>query len=295
MASQRDIKRRIKSIKNTAQITRAMQMVAAARMRKAQQRVEQSRPYSEHIRDIVADVAGRAGADDHPLLAQREVRNVALLHITPDRGLAGALITNLNREAQRLVQETREPMRVVVVGRKGRTLARRLRWTIAGEFTDIGDQPSPEDIHPIAQQILNDYQNGDVDRVYMVYSEFISTIKQQPRRVQLLPVIPPEGEGGEEENPVSGPWDYEPDNPTAVLSALLPRYVEFSIYHAMLESVASEQSARMIAMSAATDAANDLVKDLSLEANKARQAEITKEIAEISGAAEAVRSATAAG
>ncbi|GAC1513158.1 MAG: ATP synthase F1 subunit gamma [Chloroflexota bacterium] len=302
MASQRDIKRRIKSIKSTAQITKAMQMVAAARMRQAQRRVEESRPYSEHIRAIVADVAGTAGADVHPLLAQRDVRNVELLHITPDRGLAGGLPTNVNREAQRLVQETSEPVRVVSVGRKGRALARRLRWNMVEEFTDMGDRPGPEDVHPIAQRVLEDYTSGEVDRVYMVYTEFVSTMRQNAKRVQLLPVVPPEAEGDEGTsdgdegatggNGMSGNWDYEPDNPERVLSALLPRYVEFSIYHALLESSASFQSAQMIAMSAATDAANDLVKDLSLEANKARQAEITKEIAEISGAAEAIRGAS---
>ena len=294
MASQRDIKRRIKSIKSTAQITKALQMVAAARMRQAQRRVEESRPYSEHIRDIVADVAGKSGTDAHPLLAQRDVKNVALVHITPDRGLAGGLPTNVNREAQRLVQETSQPVRVIVVGRKGRALARRLRWNIAEEFTDIGDRPRAEDAHPVARRILEDYESGVVDRVYMVYTEFVSTMRQNAKRVQLLPVLPPEQESeSAEEGGLSGPWDYEPDNPEQVLSALLPRYVEFSIYHAMLESVASFQSAQMIAMSAATDAANDLVKELSLEANKARQAEITKEIAEISGAAEAITAASA--
>jgi len=197
MASQRDIKRRIKSIKSTAQITKAMQMVAAARMRQAQRRVEESRPYSEHIRAIVADVAGTAGADVHPLLAQRDVRNVELLHITPDRGLAGGLPTNVNREAQRLVQETSEPVRVVSVGRKGRALARRLRWNMVEEFTDMGDRPGPEDVHPIAQRVLDDYTSGEVDRVYMVYTEFVSTMRQNAKRVQLLPVVPPEGEGDE--------------------------------------------------------------------------------------------------
>ncbi|MGI8826310.1 MAG: ATP synthase F1 subunit gamma [Chloroflexota bacterium] len=288
MASQRDIKRRIKSIKNTAQITKAMQMVAAARMRKAQERVASSRPYSTHIRAIVADVAGRAGEDAHPLLTQRPVKKAGLLLVTPDRGLAGALIGNVNREALRLVRDTKEPVSVVAVGRKGRTLATRLSWNLVAEFTDLGDQPSLQDVSAISRQVLDAYEAAEIDVVHLVYSEFVSTMRQTPKRVQLLPVIPPEDEE-QGEDAITGPWDYEPDDPQKVLSALLPRYVEFTVYQALLESVASEQSARMVAMSAATDAANDLVKDLTLLANKARQAEITKEISEISGAAEAIR------
>lgn len=287
MASQRDIKRRIKSIKNTAQITRALQMVAAARMRRAQERVSASRPYSQHIRGIIADVSRSAGGGDHPLLAQRDVRTVGLLFVTPDRGLAGPLVTNLNREALALVRETSQPMRVVTVGKKGRSLATRLGWNLIGTYTDLSDRPTLADASPIARQLLDEYEDGQVDRVDLIYSEFVSTTRQQPRRVQLLPVVPPEGEAEGDE--VRSPWDYEPDNPEQVLSALLPRYVEFMVYQSLLELDASFQSAQMVAMSAATDAANDLVKDLTLLANKARQAEITKEIAEISGAAEAIR------
>lgn len=286
MASQREIKRRIRSIKNTAQITRAMQMVAASRMRRAQQQVAATRPYAENIRGIVSDVAHRSGAESHPLLVQRDLAGAEIVTITPDRGLAGGLVTNLNRETSRLVRSLEVPFRVVAVGRKGRDFAARSRMNLVAEFTGIGDHPGADVVGPVATQILEDYESGRCDVVYLVYSEFVSTLRQNPKRVQLLPVIAPEGQGVPEG---TAPWNYEPDNPQEVLSALLPRYIEFTLYQALLESKASEHSARMIAMSNATDNANDLVKDLTLLANKARQAEITKEISEISGAAEAIR------
>jgi F-type H+-transporting ATPase subunit gamma len=285
MASQRIIRRRIRSIKNTAQITRALQMVAASQMRRAQAAVEASRPYAEHISAIVADVSARAGAASHSLLTQREIRTVEFVTITPDRGFAGALVTNINRELSRQAQTGGHPFQVVAVGKKGRNFVVRSRMKLVADFTGLGDQPRAASIGPIAQQVLQDYEAGSVDAVHLLYTEFISTLRQRPRVIQLLPVIPPE----QTEASISGPWNYEPDNPQLVLSELLPRYLEFTLYQAALEASASEHSARMIAMSNATDNANDLVKDLTLLANKARQAEITKSIAEISGAAEALR------
>ena len=282
MASQREIKRRIKSIKNTAQITKAMQLVAASRMRRAQARVASARPYSQHMRALVADISGRAGAQSHPLLAQRPVEAVEVIVITPDRGLAGALVTNIRREAARLIESAGSPVRFLAIGRKGRDFALRSRFNLIAEFTGLGDHFTITDLRPIAYQVLDDFESGKADVVNLVYAEFVSTMRQRPRTVQLLPVVPPVEE-------VTAPWNYEPDNPQAVLSELLPRYLEFSIYQAMLDAVASEHSARMIAMSNATENALELVDDLTLLANKARQAEITKEIAEISGAAEAIR------
>jgi F-type H+-transporting ATPase subunit gamma len=163
-----------------------------------------------------------------------------------------------------------------------------MRWNLIAEFTGIGHHPEASAVGPVAQQILEDFEAGTVDSVHLVYSQFISTLRQVPRSVQLLPVTVPEDQQGEEIK-LGGPWNYEPDNPQIVLSALLPRYVEFTLYQALLETKASEHSSRMVAMSNATDNANELAKDLTLLANKARQAEITKEIAEISGAAEALR------
>ncbi|MGI8968863.1 MAG: ATP synthase F1 subunit gamma [Chloroflexota bacterium] len=286
MASRREIRRRIKSIKSTAQITKAMQMVAASRMRRAQARVSATRAYAEHIRAIVADVAGRSGAGEHPLLADREVKRVEIVTMTPDRGLAGALVSNVKREISRLVTSLDTPFDVVAVGRKGRDFVVRSRFNLVAEFTQLGDQPSADAVGPIAQQVLDDFREGRVDKVYLIYTQFESTLRQRARTVQLLPVVPPEGE---ETEGVTSPWNYEPDNPQAVLSLLLPRYLEFTLYQALLESIASEHSARMIAMSAATDNANELVQELTLLGNKARQAEVTKEISEISGAAEAIR------
>lgn len=287
MATRREIRRRIRSIRNTAQITKAMQMVAASRMRRAQGRVTAARPYAEAIRDIVADISSRPGAQGHPLLAQRPVNNVEIVTITPDRGLAGALVTNLNRETARLARSLDHPIRIVAVGRKGRDFALRSRWQLVAEYINLGDQPGILDISPVAQQVMQDYDDGTVDQVFLVYSRFVSTLRQEPTAIQLLPVIPPEGSA--EPAPGGGPWNYEPDNPQVVLSDLLPRYVEFVLYEALLELRASFYSAQMVAMSNATDNALELVKDLTLLMNKARQAEITKEIAEISGAAEAIR------
>lgn len=258
-------------------------MVSASRMRRAQTRVAEARPYAEHMRGIVADISGRSGAESHPLMEQRDVKNVAIVTLTPDRGLAGALVTNINRETVHLIERVEHPVRIIAVGRKGVGFAARSRLHLVGEFTGLGDRPSIQDVGPIARQVLDDYENGTVDAVYLVYAQFISTLRQQPRSVQLLPVQPPE------QSEATGPWSYEPDNPHAVLSQLLPAYVEFTIYQALLEAIASEHSARMIAMSNATDNALELIKDYTLLANKARQAEITKEISEISGAAEALR------
>lgn len=288
MASQREIKRRIRSIKNTAQITKAMQMVAASRMRRAQQQVTDTRAYAQHIRGIVADISRRSGADDHPLLTKRDGGRVEIVVLTPDRGLAGSLVVNMNREVVRLAERVGGDIRVVAVGRKGRDFALRMRWKLVAEFTNVGDHPDASVVGPVAQQILEDFENDVVDSVYLVYSEFVSTLRQTPKAVQLLPVVAPEQEG-EGEVHLGGPWNYEPDNPQTVLSALLPRYIEFTMYQALLETKASEHSSRMVAMSNATDNANELASDLTLLANKARQAEITKEISEISGAAEALR------
>jgi F-type H+-transporting ATPase subunit gamma len=288
MASQREIKRRIRSIKNTAQITKAMQMVAASRMRRAQQQVTDTRAYAQHIRGIVADISHRSGADDHPLLTKRDGGRVEIVVLSPDRGLAGSLVVNMNRETVRLAERVGGDVRVVAVGRKGRDFTLRMRWKLVAEFLNIGDHPDASVVGPVAQQILEDFENDAVDSVYLVYSEFVSTLRQTPKAVQLLPVVAPE-QKDEEEIKLGGPWNYEPDDPQAVLSALLPRYIEFTMYQALLETKASEHSSRMVAMSNATDNANELAGDLTLLANKARQAEITKEISEISGAAEALR------
>ncbi|SRR5579884_1420473 len=282
MASRREIRRRIRSVKNLAQITKAMQMVAASRMRRAQGRVTASRPYADALRDVVAQLGARSGAREHPLLVEREVRTSELIAITPDRGLAGPLVTNINRAMVRFVDHESHPVRVVTVGRKGRSFAARARLNVVASFTDLGDRVTLAEIGPIARQALDDFANGEVDRVHLVYTRFITTLRQTPEVIQLLPAQPPELPAG------AAPWNFEPDEPERVLDVLLPRYVESIIYQAMLESWASFYSAQMVAMSNATDNANDMVGDLTLAMNKARQAEITKEIAEIATAAGAI-------
>jgi F-type H+-transporting ATPase subunit gamma len=283
MATRREIKRRIGSIRNTAQITKAMQMVSASRMRRAQQRVAAARPYAENITEIMADVSARPGAGEHLFLTQRDVQKLEVVLISPDRGLAGALVTNINREFHRLATSVNRPVRVIAVGRKGRDFALRSRYEVVADYSGLGDHVGIADVAPIANQAVEDYRSGEADVVYLVYSQFVSTLRQQPRSDQILPAVPPK------DVTITAPWNYEPDNPGLVLSELVPRFVEFSIYHAMLESLASEHSARMIAMSNATDNALELIDDLTLVMNKARQAEITKEIADITGAAEAIR------
>lgn len=282
MASRREIRRRIRSVKNLAQITKAMQMVAASRMRRAQARVTAARPYAEAMRDVVAQLAARSGAKDHELLAEREVKAIELVMITPDRGLAGSLVTNINRAVSRFADEQTVPVSLVVVGRKGRQFGARSGYDLRAEFSDLGDHPALGAIGPVALQALDDFSNGRVDRVYLAYTRFISTLRQQPEIIQLLPAQPPDLPAE------ASPWNFEPDEPDKVLDELLPRYVESVIFQALLESQASYHSAQMVAMSAATDNANEMVGELSLQMNKARQAEITKEIAEIATAAGAM-------
>lgn len=284
MASRREIRRRIRSVKNLAQITKAMQMVAASRMRRAQARVAASRPYSEAMRDVVAQLAARSGAKEHPLLKEREVRTIGLVTITPDRGLAGALVSNINRATHRFVDSQTVHVRTVTVGRKGRTFAVRFGLDVAATFQDLGDYPGMAEVTPIARQVLDDFSDGTVDRVYLAFTRFHSMLRQTPEIIQILPAQPPELDAG------ASPWNFEPDEPEKVLDVLLPRYVESVIFQALLEAKASEQSARMVAMSNATDNANEMVGELTLEMNKARQAEITQEIAEIATAAGAVTS-----
>lgn len=284
MANRREIRRRIRSVKNLAQITKAMQMVAASRMRRAQARVTASRPYADAMRDVVAQLAARSGARDHPLLKERELHHLELVTITPDRGLAGALVTNINRATHRFVDGQSHPVRVVAVGRKGRTFAARAGLDLVAAFHDLGDYPSMAEVGPIARQVLDDFSTGAVDAVHLAFTRFHSTLHQTPEVIQILPAQSPELEAG------ASPWNFEPDEPEKVLDVLLPRYVESVVYQALLEAKASEQSARMVAMSNATENANEVVGQLTLEMNKARQADITKEIAEIATAAGAVTS-----
>jgi F-type H+-transporting ATPase subunit gamma len=294
MASLRDIRRRIRSIKNTAQITKAMEMVAASRMRRAQQRVVASRPYADAMRSLITELAAGAGAGEalHPLLVQRPIDTVGIVMLTSDRGLAGALNTNVIRRGTQLIlnveDERKHDVEVITVGRKGQDFMARRGRKLLGTFTQLGDRPSYMDVVGIARVVMDSYMKEVMDECWLVYPKFVSTLSQQPTLQQLLP-IKADGQQGEGEQPRTRPTDYiyEPD-PVRILSQLLPRYVEVSIYQAVLETVASEHSARMIAMRNATENANELVQGLTLTYNKARQAQITTEVIEIASAAEAL-------
>jgi F-type H+-transporting ATPase subunit gamma len=274
----RKVKRRIRGVQNIAKITRAMEMIAASKMRKAQERGLAGRPYSEKIEQVISDLAALPDIGlQHPLLQRRPVEKIAIVHITPDRGLCGGLNANLNRGLVRFILEQKKDTRVLAVGRKGRDFATRSGIDMTAEFIQMGDQPAFLDTLPISHIVIDDYSNGAVDMVYISYAQFISTMAQKPVMKQLLPVEPaliPRGENVD--------YIYEP-GATAVLGGLLPRFVEMEIYHAILESIASEQSARMVAMRNATDSANELIGDLTLLYNKARQEAITKELLDITG------------
>lgn len=297
MPSTREIKRRIGSIKNISQITRAMQMVATSRMRRAQERVEQSRPYADQLRALVSRLA-RASNEDvgsgAVLMIQRPVRKIGYLLISPDRGLCGALPTNVNRRAATSVVEVQRELEkesgaraevdFIAVGRKGRDFVVRSPYNLIAEFTNYGDQPSMNDASAISQVAMDAFIKGEVDVVYLVYPKFINTVTQTPTVVKLLPVEPPADEDNTRKNVE---YIYEPD-PQSLFEALLPRYVDLLVYQAILETLASQWSAQMVAMKNATDSAQELLEDLKLTYNKARQASITTQILEVVSGAEAL-------
>ena len=287
MPSTREIRRRIRTVRNISQITRAMEMVAASKMRRAQQRVTASRPYAERIDAMISDLAALQLDQEElaafPLLAKRDVRNVELVVVTPDKGLTGPLNSNILRRASRfIIDEAGAPTRVVAVGRKGLDFMVRTRQNVVAEFTKIADSVTPEELSAVSQVIIEDYVSGRTDAVYMVYSRFVNTLTQVPTVHQLLPIEPKPGAG------TYNDYIFEPSG-RDVLTDLLPRSVETQIYQAVLEGFASEYSARMVAMRNASDNARDLVSDLTLTYNKARQAQITSEVSEIAAGANALR------
>jgi F-type H+-transporting ATPase subunit gamma len=293
MASLKDIRGRIGSVRNIAQITRAMEMVAASRMKRAQDAILAARPYSDELRAALSRVAAVVGEEVHPLLARRPVKRVALIMITTDRGLAGSLNANAIRSALRWTQqkigsgngETRVEVEAITIGRKGRDGLRRAGIPIAAHFPQLGDRPSFSDVTPIARLVTEDFLEGKFDEIDVAYSTFISTLTQRPEIKPLLPIVSPEqAEGAETEN---DEYRVEP-SAEAVLSRLLPHFVAVDLYRAVLENQASEQSARMIAMRNSTDNANELIEDLTLVYNKTRQATITREMIEIASGAEAL-------
>ena len=292
MASPRDIRRRIKSVKNTAQITKAMQMVAASKMRRAQQAALAGRPYASLMNEVLGNVTFRAGDFTHPLMEEREVRKRCIIMISTDKGLCGALNSNLLREAAKF---EKDKTLYVTAGRKAAQFIARTRRQLAAEFT-YKDAPLFGEARAIARFARDLFLRGEVDRVDVLFTNFISTLSQRPELRPFLPVgeIKPVSAGiphpKQEEALMHGTTEFvfEP-GAEQVLGALLPHSLNFQVYQMLLEAKASEQSARMVAMKNATDNANQLIKDLTIEYNKLRQANITKELLEIASAAMASR------
>ena len=288
MPSLRQIKRRIRSIENTAKVTKAMEMIAASKMRRAQASVLSARPYSEKIQDVIAHLAAQPSEDSdlvQPLLESRPVNRIEIVHIAPDRGLCGGLHSNLNRRVSQFILErggsnngnAPTQVSIISVGRKGRDFMVRYGQDVKAVFINLGDRPELADTTAISHMIINDYSEGLVDEVYMAYAEFVSITVQRPVIKRLLPITPAELSADEKVG-----YIYEPGS-QVVLGSLLPRFVEMQVYHALLELIASEQSARMVAMRSATDSASEMVSDLSLLANKVRQESITNELLDILG------------
>ncbi|MXY45669.1 MAG: ATP synthase F1 subunit gamma [Chloroflexi bacterium] len=285
MASVRQIRRRIRSVENTAKITKAMSMIAASKMRRTQESALRGRPYSDLMQTLLAHLAAQTQDDEehHPLLMERPRRNVGLVVISPDRGLTGGLNSNINRAAgQFVVDQQGAGVKVIAMGKKGRDFMVRTGQDVQAVFTDIPDRPGLDVVTPVARMVIDSFTNEDVDAVFVAYADFVNTTMQRPTVAQLLPVVPAELEATQAVG-----YIYEPDE-RPVLDALLPRYVEMQLYHYLLEGIASEQSARMVAMRNATDNANEMVEDLTLVMNKARQETITKELLDIVGGVAAV-------
>jgi F-type H+-transporting ATPase subunit gamma len=282
MASQREIRRRIAAVKNIKQITRAMQFVAASKLKRAQDATLSARPYSQKIDEVLADLATVLGGDEHPLLAKREGGKRLVVLITSDRGLAGPFNTNTIRFAAQAITEHKGDLAVVTVGRKGRDAMRRARVPMEAHFEGFGDRPSFADVLPLARLITDDYLAGTYARVDIVFSQFVSTLTQRPALDTLLPIEPSEDTEGIPGNQ----FIFEP-SPAAVLERLVPRYIATRIFQGVLESKASEESSRMVAMRNATDNAEDLIEDYTLAYNKVRQANITREMIEIASGAQA--------
>ncbi|HAG09531.1 MAG TPA: F0F1 ATP synthase subunit gamma [Desulfotomaculum sp.] len=280
MLSLRDLRRRIKSVESTQQITKAMKAVAAAKMRRAQEDVVSARPYARRLREVLGRVAISAGNVRHPLLEVREPQKVAFLLITADRGLCGGFNSNLIRLASQEAKNFTD-VDFICAGRKGRDFFRRLKKNLIFEYIGLGETVKVEQAREIAAFVLQKYEQKELDVVYVIYSEFVNVLIQRPKITKLLPIEPPEESG--EVKKVD--YIFEPEA-EEIMAEMLPMYVENFIFHALLESKASEQSARMTAMDNATENANEIINQLTLQMNKARQTAITKELLEIvSGAA----------
>jgi F-type H+-transporting ATPase subunit gamma len=288
MATLRDIQRRIRSVQSTQKITKAMKLVAAAKFRRAQERILEARPYAKKMNELLSGLVDRTGDETHALLARRDTGRRRLVIITADKGLCGAFNSNVLRESLRFLQGTGETsVTLVVVGRKARDFYRRRRFTIKSEMLGIFDRLAYSHAQEIANGLMRDYLAEEVDEVHLMYNEFRSVAVQRPVRQQLLP-IQADAESDDEEN-VGPPEEYlyEP-GPQAILASLLPRHVTTQVYRALMESAAGEYGARMTAMESASKNAREMINVLTIQYNKARQERITKELLDIVGGAEAL-------
>lgn len=283
MPSAREIRRRIRSVKNIQQITKAMKMVAAARLRRAQERAMAGKPYMEKIHEILASVAAHAGEVQHPLLAAREIKKVGYLVIAADKGLAGAYSSNVIKEALAQVKG-RQNIGLATVGRKARDYFKRRDYPVEREYTGFSDKPTYQHAVMLTRELTQAYLAGEYDEIHIVYTQFFSPAHFTPATVKLLPLAAPEAES----QPGMQEYIFEP-SAEAVLETLLPKYLETTIYGALQQAAASELGARMMAMGSATDNAQELISQLTLNYNKVRQATITREITEIVGGAEALK------
>jgi F-type H+-transporting ATPase subunit gamma len=291
MATLRDIRRRIRSVQSTQKITRAMKLVAAAKLRRAQERIIAARPYAIKMGELMSHLVVRAESDRHPLLVRHEGGRRRLVIVTADRGLCGAFNANILRASLHFLRAAGAvDLTLVVVGRKARDYYRRRQWTVKSEMLGFFDRLAYSHAQELAGQLMGAYLDDEVDEVHLMYNEFRSVAVQQVRRVQLLPIEPGTGPG---EGAAVGDYIYEPD-PDAILASLLPRHVTTQVFRALMESVAGEYGARMTAMEAATKNASEMINLLTIQYNKARQERITKELLDIVGGAEALRQAVEA-
>ncbi|MFL2651152.1 MAG: ATP synthase F1 subunit gamma [Anaerolineales bacterium] len=296
MANAREMRLRIRSVGNIAQVTRALEAVSASKVRKAQASVEASRDYARRVASVLGRIGAYSQGSTHPLLVPRDkVENIAILLISSDRGLAGPYNMNVTRAALEFAQEKSQQTRWVTLGQKGRDLAYVRGANIVGDFSSFKSSPSFSDVTPIARMLIDDYLDSVVDEVYVAYTDYVNTIRQDTRVVRIMPMITGNFEDNENtqssmDNESQVGYTYEPE-PEELLEAILPRFTQVQVYQSVLESLASEHSARMVAMRNATDNANELSGALRLAYNKARQLSVTSDLLDIVGGAEALQQA----
>jgi F-type H+-transporting ATPase subunit gamma len=282
MATLKQIRQRIRTAKNIQQITKAMKLVAAARLKKATDRVLEARPYADKLKDIMTSMSASGQLPAHPLLTKRDVKNVLVIVMTSDRGLAGAFNTSILRKATDFFKTVSAPVKLIAYGKKANQFFGKRGFDIVDFYSAPSAGAQLPDAVAITRKARELFESGEVDAVYVVYSKFISAIRQIPQTVQLLPIEAPASEGSS----VGGEVEFEP-SAEVVLDTLLPRYFQTLVWQSLLESTASEFGAKMTAMTAATDSAGKMIQTLTLKANRERQASITKEILEVVGGAEA--------